>query len=162
MTTSHSRRLPDRYVTAIACQSTKGGGSIRARSGRTEVLLTLPRVSPAAAHRLADDDSVIARIAADLVARIRQLTIDINRLRDELDARTAVTAPNLRKVHGISVLASAKLVGEDAGVNGSGRVTPSPGTTAPHPPPCGPATTAATASAAPATVSSTPSSTAPH
>ena len=69
-----------------------------------------------AAHRLADDDSVIARIAADLVARIRQLTIDINRLRDELDARTAVTAPNLRKVHGISVLASAKLVGEVAGV----------------------------------------------
>lgn len=69
-----------------------------------------------AAHRLADDDSVIVRIAADLVARIRQLTIDINRPRDELDARTAVTAPNLRKVHGISVLASAKLVGEVAGV----------------------------------------------
>jgi transposase len=69
-----------------------------------------------AARRLAGLDSVIARVAADLVARIRQLTIDINELRAELEARTKATASNLRQIHGIGPLASAKLIGEVAGV----------------------------------------------
>lgn len=59
---------------------------------------------------------MIARIAADLVVRIRQLTIDINDLRAELEARTKITAPNLRRVHGVGPLAAAKLIGEVAGV----------------------------------------------
>jgi transposase len=69
-----------------------------------------------AARRLAGLDSVIARVAADLVTRIRQLTIDINALRAELEKRTEATAPNLRQIHGIGPLASAKLIGEVAGV----------------------------------------------
>jgi transposase len=69
-----------------------------------------------AADRLAGLDSVIARVAADLVARIRQLTIDINELRSQLETRTEVTAPRLRQIHGIGPLASAKLIGEVAGV----------------------------------------------
>jgi len=69
-----------------------------------------------AAGRLAGLDSVIARIAADLVERIRQLTIDINELRVELEALTEVVAPNLRQIHGIGPLASAKLIGEVAGI----------------------------------------------
>jgi len=68
------------------------------------------------AARLAGLDSVIARIAADLVARIRQLTVDINDLRVELEARTETTAPNLRQIHGVGPLAAAKLIGEVAGV----------------------------------------------
>lgn len=69
-----------------------------------------------AAERLAGLDSVIARIATDLVERIRQLTVDINQLRSELDARTATTATNLRRVHGVGPLAAAKLIGEVAGI----------------------------------------------
>jgi transposase len=59
---------------------------------------------------------VIARVVADLVARIRQLTIDINELRSDLEARTDATAPRLRRIHGIGPLTSAKLIGEVAGV----------------------------------------------
>ncbi|WP_367281774.1 transposase [Ilumatobacter sp.] len=69
-----------------------------------------------AAERLADIDTVIARIAADLVERIRQLTVDINSLRIELEQRTKSTAPCLRQVHGVGPLAAAKLVGEVAGI----------------------------------------------
>lgn len=69
-----------------------------------------------AAERLAGLNSVIARIAAELVERIRQLTIDINELRVELEKRTETKTPNLRQVHGIGPLASAKLVGEVAGI----------------------------------------------
>lgn len=69
-----------------------------------------------AARRLAGLDTVIARIAADLVDRIRQLTVDINELRVELEARTETLAPNLRQIHGIGPLASAKLIGEVAGI----------------------------------------------
>ncbi len=69
-----------------------------------------------AADRLATLDTVIARIAIDLVERIRQLTVDINDLRAELEARTETSAPNLRQIHGVGPLASAKLIGEVAGV----------------------------------------------
>jgi transposase len=69
-----------------------------------------------AAGRLAGFDTVIARIAGDLIERIRRLTIDINELRAELETRTEVAAPNLRQVHGIGPLASAKLIGEVAGI----------------------------------------------
>ncbi len=69
-----------------------------------------------AAGRLATLDMVIARIAADLVERIRQLTVDINELRVELEALTGTVAPNLRQIHGVGPLASAKLIGEVAGV----------------------------------------------
>lgn len=69
-----------------------------------------------AAARLSGSDTVIARVAAELVERVRQLTIDINALRAELEARTVAAAPNLRLLHGIGPLASAKLVGEVAGI----------------------------------------------
>jgi transposase len=59
---------------------------------------------------------VIARIAADLVERICQLTVDINELRQELESRTETSAPNLRPIHGVGPLASAKLIGEVASV----------------------------------------------
>lgn len=65
---------------------------------------------------LAGLDTVVARVAADLVGRIRQLTVDINELRVELEARTETAAPNLRQIHGVGPLSSAKLLGEVAGV----------------------------------------------
>jgi transposase len=69
-----------------------------------------------AARRLVGLDTVIARIAADLVERIRTLTAAINELKVELEHRTKTDAPNLREIHGIGPLAAAKLVGEVAGV----------------------------------------------
>src|SRR5215213_4562918 len=62
---------------------------------------TMVKHQDIAARRLATLDSVIARIATDLVERIRQLTADINQLRVELKARTEAAAPHLRQIHGI-------------------------------------------------------------
>jgi len=70
----------------------------------------------AVAARLAGHNTVIARIAADLVARIHQLTVDVNSLEAELDTRTSRLAPKLREVHGVAGLSAAKLVGEVAAV----------------------------------------------
>ncbi|MGB7819378.1 MAG: transposase, partial [Ornithinibacter sp.] len=61
--------------------------------------------------------SVVARVAIDLVRRIRELTLTINDLEGELDQRTAETAPNLRAVHGLAGLSAAKVIGEVAGID---------------------------------------------
>ena len=66
--------------------------------------------------RLAELDTVVARIAKDLVERIRALTIDINALETELDERTTSVAPHLRQVHGVAALSAAKFIGEVAGI----------------------------------------------
>lgn len=42
---------------------------------------------------IAEHDTVVARIALDLIERIRALTIDINALEAELDERTTSVAP---------------------------------------------------------------------
>lgn len=68
-------------------------------------------------ERLAGYDSLIGRIASDLLARIEGLTLDINTLETELDHRTSSAAPNLREVHGIAGLSAAKIIGEVAGVD---------------------------------------------
>jgi transposase len=60
--------------------------------------------------------TVVAKIAADLVNRIRALTLDINALEAELDQRTAAIAPMLREVHGVAAVSAAKFIGEVAGV----------------------------------------------
>ncbi len=105
-------------------------------------------------------DSVIGRIAADLVGRIRQLTIDINSLEAELDERTKASAPNLRQIHGVAGVNAAKLIGEVAAVARFRSRHAFALTTAPPPHRCGQATTSDTASAAPATINSMPPSTA--
>lgn len=67
--------------------------------------------------RLGEMDTVVARIARDLVERIRVLTIDINTLESELDERTALLAPHLRQVHGVAAVSAAKFIGEVAGID---------------------------------------------
>jgi transposase len=69
-----------------------------------------------AADRLARLDSVVARIALELVHRIRSLTDDIRALTSELDERTRHSAANLRELPGVGPLAAAKFVGEVAGI----------------------------------------------
>jgi hypothetical protein len=92
---------------------------------------------PAAPQTGTGHDSLITRIAADLMERIRQLAIDINSLEGEHDHRTKRLAPNLREVHDVAGVSAAKLVGEVAAVarfrsrhafarhNGTARANPS-------------------------------------
>lgn len=68
-----------------------------------------------AAHESAAQESVVARVALDLVRRIRELTLTINTLEGELDQRTTATAGHLRAVHGVAGINAAKLIGEVAG-----------------------------------------------
>ena len=70
----------------------------------------------AAEERIADLDTVIGRIARDLLGGIRELTVEINRLTVELDERTSERASNLRAVPGVGALSAAKFVGEVAAV----------------------------------------------
>jgi transposase len=67
-------------------------------------------------ERLALVSSVVGRIATDLVARIRELTVAINALESELDERTRTSAANLRDIHGVAGVSAAKLIGEVAGI----------------------------------------------
>lgn len=67
-------------------------------------------------RRLTSVDSVLGRVARDLIRRIRELTTEINALSKELDERTADRAPNLREVPGVAALSAAKFIAEVAGV----------------------------------------------
>lgn len=67
--------------------------------------------------RLADMEGTVARIASDLVARIRELTIVIDRLEREIADLVGERAPTLLALPGCGPLSAAKLVGESAGVD---------------------------------------------
>jgi len=67
-------------------------------------------------HQLADRPGTVARIARELVAGIRQVTIEINALEREICALTERLAPSLLALQGCGGLTAAKLVGETAGI----------------------------------------------
>lgn len=112
-------------------------------------------------RRLEERTTVVAKIAADLVDRIRALTIDINTIEAELDQRTTAIASALREVHGVAASAPRSSSAKSP-ASASTAGTLSRGTTGRLRLPCGQATPNATDSAAPATVNSTPRSTAWH
>ncbi len=58
---------------------------------------------------------MVARIAADLVARCRELTVQVNALERELHRRVQVLAPSLLAIPGCGVLGAATIIGETAG-----------------------------------------------
>ena len=66
--------------------------------------------------RLAEAPGTVARIARELVGRIRELTTSINALEREIAALVASVAPTLLALPGCGPLTAAKLVGETAGV----------------------------------------------
>lgn len=70
----------------------------------------------AIAERLAGFDGTVARIAADLVSRIRDLTVTINDLEQEIGTLTVTLAPTLLAVVGAGTLSAAKIVAEVADV----------------------------------------------
>jgi transposase len=65
---------------------------------------------------LVKQTGTVARIAAELVARIRELTCAIDRLEREIATLTADLAPTLLALQGCGPLTAAKLVGETAGI----------------------------------------------
>jgi transposase len=67
-------------------------------------------------RRLAGQAGTVARIARDLVARIRDLTAAIDSLEREIGRLVADLAPSLLALPGCGPLTAAKLVGEVAGV----------------------------------------------
>jgi transposase len=68
------------------------------------------------AARLAPLDTTVARIARDLVARIRELTLAINQLEHDITEQVTKTNPNLLAIVGVAALIAAKLVAETADV----------------------------------------------
>lgn len=67
--------------------------------------------------RLADLDGVVARIARDLLARVRALTTEIDDLERGIGRLVAGLAPTLLALPGCGPLTAAKLVGEVAGID---------------------------------------------
>ncbi len=68
------------------------------------------------AERLGGFDGTVARIASELVASIRALTVRINALEREIAQLVARLAPTLLARRGVGPLTAAKIVGETAGV----------------------------------------------
>jgi transposase len=68
------------------------------------------------AVRLDDHSGTVARIARDLTARCRALTVDINSLEREITVLIAPLAPTLLALCGVGALTAAKIVAEVADV----------------------------------------------
>ena len=66
--------------------------------------------------RLADRPGVVARIARELVVRIRELGIAIDALEREIGSLVEALAPSLLSLQGCGRLTAAKLLGEAAGI----------------------------------------------
>lgn len=78
--------------------------------------LTNYRQLDAAAGRLAALDGMVARIAAELVAHVRALTVRERALEREITDRVALLAPTLLALPGVGPLTAAKIVAEVADV----------------------------------------------
>lgn len=70
----------------------------------------------AVAARLEGFETIVARIARDLVARIREMTVAANALEREIVERVASLSPNLLEMAGVGSLTAAKIVAETADV----------------------------------------------
>jgi transposase len=78
--------------------------------------LTSRKNLSAVADRLAPMGGLVARLAADLAARITALTADINDLQNEISVLVRRLAPSLLAVPGAAELTAAKIVGQTADV----------------------------------------------
>jgi transposase len=59
----------------------------------------------------------VAEIAAELIEKIRALTVRINELEREISSLVATMAPSLLELRGCGPLSAAKIIGETAGVD---------------------------------------------
>jgi transposase len=69
------------------------------------------------ATELANVDGTVAAIAAELVERVRELTVRCNQLEREITAIVKRIAANLLELPGCGPLSAAKIVGEVAGAD---------------------------------------------
>jgi transposase len=69
------------------------------------------------AARIANTEGTVARLARELVERIRVITLDINELTKEITGQVAAMAPTLLAIPGCGALTAAKILGETAGVD---------------------------------------------
>lgn len=69
------------------------------------------------ANQLDSSEGTVARIARELVARCRQLTIEIVALEREINKLVTQLAPTLLAVCGCGPLTAAKILGETAGID---------------------------------------------
>lgn len=86
-----------------------GDGPAPRSLGRRHVLAGLE-------ERLAGLSGTVARIASELVGRIRELTAAIDRLEREIAALVVALAPTLLALEGCGPLTAAKLIGEAADI----------------------------------------------
>jgi transposase len=70
----------------------------------------------AIAERLADMAGMVSSIAAELVMRIRALTVRVNELERDITKRVKTIAPAMLELVGVGALTAAKIVAETAGV----------------------------------------------
>jgi transposase len=70
----------------------------------------------AISRRVASMDGTVARLAGELAASIRVLTVRIRSLETEIDTLVRQLAPTMLARPGVGVLTAAKIVGETAGV----------------------------------------------
>ena len=75
------------------------------------------RTLDAILRRLADQTSLVARLARELTNRCADLTVSINALKVEIAELTQQLAPALLAIPGCAALTAAKIVGETAGVD---------------------------------------------
>jgi transposase len=59
----------------------------------------------------------VAEIAAELVERIRALTVRVNQLEREIDSLVRTMTPTLLELPGCGALTAAKIIGETAGID---------------------------------------------
>jgi transposase len=78
--------------------------------------LTSYRNIDAVAARLEAMDGMVARIAGDIAARVRELTVQERGLEREISTRVTVLAPTLLALVGVGALTAAKIVAEVADV----------------------------------------------
>lgn len=69
------------------------------------------------AARLDHIDGLVARLAREITARCRQLTVEINTLAHEISTLVATLAPSLLAICGCGSLTAAKILGETAGID---------------------------------------------
>jgi transposase len=69
-----------------------------------------------AAQRLAGSDAMVAPIARELCARIRELTVRVRELERDISRRVVTIAPALLALVGVGPLGAAKIVGEVADI----------------------------------------------
>jgi transposase len=79
--------------------------------------LARPRAQAKLNEHLGHLDGIVARLARDLLQRIRALTITIDELETEITDLVEQIAPSLLAICGCGPLTAAKIVGETAGID---------------------------------------------